>query len=193
MGGIDVNSSASSSVKGLFAVGECANQHVHGANRLGGNSLLELVVYGKVAGENAAKYAKSKNYSHQEMKENNAPLVKNTEIEVDFYALREELADLFYAYVGITRDKRALENVLTRVEKFLAQIPLMGAKDTAKIYNTNYIEFLEFKNTLEVSRLILLGAIARDESRGAHFRSDYPDESENFSKNILISKEGIQI
>jgi succinate dehydrogenase / fumarate reductase flavoprotein subunit len=67
----------------------------------------------------------------------------------------------------------------------------MGAKDDSKLYNTNFIEFLEFKNMLELSRYILIGAISRDESRGAHFRSDKPYEDDRFKMHTIISKEGV--
>ena len=67
----------------------------------------------------------------------------------------------------------------------------MGASDSSKIYNTNLIEFLEFKNMLELSRLVLVSAISRDESRGAHFRVDFPFEDEKFASHTIIDKDGV--
>lgn len=197
MGGIEVDDKSCTKVKGLYAVGECANHRVHGANRLGGNSLLELVVFGKQAGVNAAKYAFSI-HSHSEHRneqsdEKLVPMLQrgNVNPEIDFYKIREELGSIFYKNVGISRDKRILESVLVKVKNYIAQLPKMGVKDRSKLYNTNLIEFLEFKNMLELSRLILKGAIARDESRGAHFRVDFPNEDEKFAMHTIVDKNGV--
>ena len=190
MGGIEVDNNSQTIIKGLFAVGECANHRVHGANRLGGNSLLELVVFGKQAGESAAEYAKEILNYHcpiVEVKDNNS----ESNIEVDFYKIKAELGDLFYKNVGIIRDKNSLEEALKKVQKFISDLPLMGVSDKSKIYNTNLIEFLEFKNMLELSELILSGAITREESRGAHFRSDFPQEDERFKKHTIKDKNGV--
>jgi len=189
MGGIEVDEKSSSIVKGLYAAGECANHRVHGANRLGGNSLLELIVFGKQAGVNAAEFAKnSKKSSSNVVSE---LLVSSSNMEIDFYSVREELGDVFYKNVGIVRDKKSLEATLNVVNGYIAKLPLMGAKDSSKMYNTNKIEFLEFKNTLELSRLVLVGAIAREESRGAHFRVDFPKESELFEMHTIIDRDGV--
>jgi len=193
MGGIEVDKNSSTIVKGLYACGECANHRVHGANRLGGNSLLELIVFGKQAGINAAEFAKTNTPSvlrnpHANM---HSRTKRGSEIEVDFYKIREELGDMFYKSVGISRDKSTLEDTLKTVEEFISKLPLMGVSDKSKIYNTNRIEFLEFKNMLVLSRLILTGAITRDESRGAHFRVDKPNEDDKFKIHTIIDKDGV--
>ncbi|NOR58635.1 MAG: FAD-dependent oxidoreductase [Sulfurimonas sp.] len=196
MGGIEVDEKSSTLVKGLYAVGECANHRVHGANRLGGNSLLELVVFGKQAAQSAVEYAKGFNKTI----DNSAQLqgdkdfiskVKAFSNEIDFYKIREELGDMFYTKVGISRDKKSLEASLVEVKELLSKIHLMGVSDNSKLYNTNLIEFLEFKNMLELSRLVLKGAITRDESRGAHFRADFPDEYEKFKMHTIVDKDGV--
>lgn len=191
MGGIDVGYDSMTEVEGLFAVGECVNQKVHGANRLGGNSLLELIVFGKRAGENAASFCKNNSNKVNISFVPSTKAIKNTAIEVDFYQVREELGDLLYHDVGIVREISVLEKSLLKVESYIQQIPLMGVSDTSKVYNTNKIDFLEFVNMLEVSRLILLGAIARNESRGAHFRSDKPDTDETFQRHMILDKDGV--
>lgn len=194
MGGIEVDESSSTAVKGLYAVGECANHRVHGANRLGGNSLLELIVFGEQAGVNAAKYAST----HPEIEnateideEKFLSKIRSYSNEIDFYKVREELGDIFYKNVGISRDKESLESILTKVNLFLEEIPKMGVSDKSKVYNTNLIEFLEFKNMLELSKLILEGAISRNESRGAHFRVDSPTEDEKFKMHTIVDKNGV--
>ncbi len=202
MGGIEVNKTSETCVSGLFAAGECANHRVHGANRLGGNSLLELIVFGKQAGVNAAEYAKAGSGMHSHAEHGNEENIAVSHLvpkqslgaetpEIDFYKIREELGSMFYKNVGISRDKKVLENTLNAVDEYIAILPQMGANDKAKVYNTNRIEFLEFKNTLELSRLILVGAIARDESRGAHFRVDSPKEDEKFAMHTIIDKNGL--
>ena len=191
MGGIEVDKDSQTCIKGLFAAGECANHRVHGANRLGGNSLLELIVFGKQAGESAAKYAKQITDINL-IKETSA--LENIEYftnEIDFYQVREDLGELFYKDVGISRDANSLEAALKEVDGFLNNITKMGVEDKSKIYNTNLIEFLEFKNSLSLSRLILLSAISRKESRGAHHRSDFENEDENYASHTIIDKNGV--
>ena len=190
MGGIEVDDKSSTIVKGLYAVGECANHRVHGANRLGGNSLLELIVFGKLAGINSAQYAlanPSDSHTEQGCEIENF----NNNPEVDFYKIREELGDIFYKNVGISRDKKRLESTLKKVEEYIALLPQMGSKDRSKIYNTNLTEFLEFKNMLELSRYVLLSAISRKESRGAHFRDDFSSEDDRFKMHTIICKDGV--
>jgi succinate dehydrogenase / fumarate reductase flavoprotein subunit len=200
MGGIVVDEESMTNIKGLFAVGECANHRVHGANRLGGNSLLELVVFGKQAGISAYEYSTcrdvcmhSKVQLDNEEHSSSLALLGNytSEKSIDFYQKQKELGDLFYLHVGIKRDKNSLQKVLDEVQNMKKLLPKMGVKDKSKLYNTNLIEFLEFKNILEISQMILLSAIARDESRGAHYRLDKPDESERFAKHTMMDKMGV--
>ncbi|MFT7004770.1 MAG: succinate dehydrogenase/fumarate reductase flavoprotein subunit [Sulfurimonas sp.] len=196
MGGIEVDNKSSTIVKGLYAVGECANHRVHGANRLGGNSLLELVVFGEQAGKNAALYSKSfdkKIDSSKQLKRDKDFLskIKSFSNEIDFYKIREELGDMFYKNVGISRCKNTLEASLKKVECLLSEIHLMGVSDKSKVYNTNLTEFLEFENMLELSKLVLQGAITRDESRGSHFREDFPQENEKFKMHTIVDRNGV--
>lgn len=175
MGGIEVDKNCMTTLDGLFAVGECANQRVHGANRLGGNSLLELVVFGKVAGIEAVKYSHVNNSA---LHVNNSgeqlflETLKTLPNKINFYEIKEQLGDLFYQKVGIVRNKIDLEMVQKEIQSIKAKLPLMGVTDKSKIYNTNLIEFLEFKNMLDLCELVLEGALLRKESVGAHFRID---------------------
>ncbi len=203
MGGVEVDETSSTIVNGLYAVGECANHRVHGANRLGGNSLLELIVFGEQAGVNAAKYSKHSHAEHgnergielgnESEHPNLVPILQygSANPDIDFYRVKEELGDMFYKSVGIIRDKKTLKETLTKVEDFISQLPKMGVSDTSQIYNTNLIEFLEFRNMLELSKLILNAAIARDESRGAHFREDAPNENEKFKMHTIVDRNGV--
>ncbi len=174
MGGIDVDEHMQSSVQGLFAVGETACSKIHGANRLGGNSLLEIVVFGKLAAQNALKFAR-KNLHDKPAKEqlqNDKNMIADIykyENKINFYEKRELLGKLLYKKCGIVRKKEDLIQALETLHDMKNSIANMGIGDKGEKYNTNLIEFLKFINTLEISKLILEGAIKRDKSVGAHF------------------------
>ena len=194
MGGLEVDENSMTNIGGLYAVGECANHRVHGANRLGGNSLLELIVFGKQVGENAAKFSKDNQINIPFVDNNSRALddIQNYTNEINFYEKQEFLGDLFYLHVGIKRDKESLQKVLDELRKLLQELPKMGVNDKSKKYNTNLIEFIEFKNMLELGEIILLSAIARNESRGAHFMVDRPNEdNEFFKKHTVIDRDGV--
>jgi len=186
MGGIEVDTGSQTRVKGLFAAGECANHRVHGANRLGGNSLLELIVFGKQAGKNAAVYAGSMEGRVPEALSNPPSQTWfNPDATVDFYEKREELGTLFYEQVGLVRDASGLQNAYETVKLLQRQLPEMGVKDRSKTYNTNLVEFLEFKNMLILAEAVAEGALRRQESRGAHFRKDYSEQDPAFAAHSL--------
>jgi len=194
MGGIDVDTKGMTCIEGLFAAGEAANHKVHGANRLGGNSLLELIVFGKEAGKSAAKYANaceehSLSGTQLEMDKNFLSDIRSYETSKDFYEKRESLGTKFYEDAGIKRTQKGLESVLNEVEKIIIGLNQMGPKDSSKIYNTNLVEFLEFTNVLELSQILLKGAINRKESRGAHFRDDTPQKDDAYGNHTLTWKE----
>ncbi|MDF1876286.1 FAD-binding protein [Sulfurimonas sp. SAG-AH-194-L11] len=171
MGGIKVDSESATSLKGLFACGECANHRVHGANRLGGNSLLEIVVFGKQAGVNAALYAKE-NSRTATIKSDETSIIdtiKEYENRDDFYAKREYLGNLFYKNVGIVRTKEELIETLDEVQAIKKNISMFGVSDTSKKYNTNLVEFIEFINSLDVCEVVVKSAIEREVSCGAHY------------------------
>ncbi len=195
MGGIEVNAQCMSSVSGLFAVGECANHKTHGANRLGGNSLLELVVYGRECGKNATEYgSKNPAPSAESMQ-----LAKDTNFvrgvmyftnQIDFYQKQEMLANIFYNNVGLVRDDMGLKAVLGAIRQMQKELPFMGPRDKSKICNTNLVEFIEFGNKIELAEIIVVSAISRVESRGAHYRVDAPVRNDRmFGAHTITWKE----
>jgi len=206
MGGIAVDNNSQTDVNGLFAVGECANHNVHGANRLGGNSLLELIVFGKQAGVNASRYAMENSFTcavrneevllgrksatQLEDDKNFILELRSTPSKIDFYEKRSIMGDIFYKHVGIKRNGKDLQNVLDTIYSMQEELPLMSATDKSKIYNTNLVEFIEFKNMLSIAQTILISALNRRESRGAHFRSDALERDDAFKKHTIIYKEG---
>lgn len=168
MGGIAVDHRSQTSLAGLYACGECANHNVHGANRLGGNSLLEIIVFGREAGKNAASEAK-------EIESLSVPSAtpcfldqefKNT---IDFYKYKEKLGNLLYHKVGIVRKTSELEQALGEIETIRSLLGDMGWSDTSQVCNTNKQEFLEFRNILEISEIVVKSALDRKESCGAHY------------------------
>lgn len=188
MGGIEVDTRSQTAVEGLFAAGECANHRVHGANRLGGNSLLELAVFGKQAGINAAALAAKSAALAAPVVVAEAPELGACFKEapnVDFYAEREALAALFYENVGLVREGAGVQAALERVKALRARLPQMGVTDRSEVYNTNRTEFLEFVNMLSVAEAVAEGALHRKESRGAHYRSDFPQQDPSLALHSL--------
>ena len=192
MGGIDVDYALEvNGIKGCFAVGECSNAKVHGANRLGGNSLLEITAFGKIAGENAYKHAV---YASSKPADNSQKEKDSTEIEIlfsqettsNFYPYREALGNLFYEKVGIVRENGQLNKALEEVIAMQIAQKEMGISDKSLTNNQNLIDFLEFKNALLLAPTIISSAIARDESRGAHFKVGFENEDEHFKKHIVL-------
>ncbi|WP_456401698.1 FAD-dependent oxidoreductase [Hydrogenimonas sp.] len=184
MGGIEVDDSHMTKIAGLFAAGECANAYIHGANRLGGNSLLETVLFGREAGANAAGFARengapSYGSSGQfERDRNFVAAVGRFTNQIDFYEKRDFMGKLFYRNVGILRNEMGLKGVLSAVRQMQKELPFMGIVDKSRAYNTNLLEFVEFGNMLELAETVLVGAIGRNESRGAHRREDFPEEDD---------------
>lgn len=195
MGGIEVNEACMSSVNGLFAVGECANHKTHGANRLGGNSLLELVVFGRHCGAKASEYGEKNSPSARE----NPQTAKDTNFvrgvmyftnQIDFYQKQEMLANIFYNNVGLVRDDMGLKAVLGAIRQIQRELPFMGPRDKSKMCNTNLVEFIEFGNKIELSEMIVVSAISRAESRGAHYRVDAPARNDRmFGAHTITWKE----
>ncbi|MBT8349560.1 MAG: FAD-binding protein, partial [Sulfurovum sp.] len=178
-------------IKGCFAVGECSNAKVHGANRLGGNSLLEITAFGKFAGENAFKHtvdAKSTPADATQQQKDTVEIeaLLSQEASVNFYPYREMLGNVFYEKVGIVRENEQLNEALSEVTTMQGTQKEMGIADKSQTNNQNLIDFLEFKNALLLAPTIISAAIARDESRGAHYKVGFENEDEALKKHIVL-------
>ena len=113
--------------------------------------------------------------------------------EIDFYEKQEMLADAFYNHVGLVRENGGLNTALDAIHQMKKELPLMGPKDKSKICNTNLVEFIEFGNKIELAEIIAECAIARAESRGAHYRGDIPTRNDDMfgTHTITWKKEGV--
>ena len=193
MGGIDVDYALEvTGIKGCFAVGECSNAKVHGANRLGGNSLLEITAFGKFAGENAYKhavYASNKKADDKQLQQDKKEIeaIYEKENSLNFYEKRESLGKLFYEKVGIVRDNVNLTKAMEEVIAMQVMQKKMGLSDKNRENNTNLIEYLEFQNALLLAPTIISAALARDESRGAHYKVGFEtQDDEKFKQHIVL-------
>jgi succinate dehydrogenase / fumarate reductase flavoprotein subunit len=195
MGGIRVDSETQESrVKGLFAAGECA-AGMHGANRLGGNSLSDLLVFGRIAGLHAANYAKgnelppvSSEATSAAIEEALAPF--NRSEGPNPFLLHEDLKDKMQSYVGIIRS----EEDLTKGLEHLARLKVESERtkiEGNRHYNAAWHQTIDMRNMLIVSEAMAKAALARKESRGGHAREDFPKMDEaHFSKVNIVSRAG---
>ena len=180
-------------VPGLFAAGETACVSLHGGNRLGANSLLETVVFGRRAGRCAANYAKTLPTPH----------MSHTTIEPDRQlvntilarpgqgerpaALRLEMGTTMNRHVSVFREQEGMETAYQRIQGLKARWPGITIQDKGHIFNTGLVAALELGFMLDCAEAIIVGALTRKESRGAHFRTDYLDrDDEQWLKHILL-------
>jgi succinate dehydrogenase / fumarate reductase flavoprotein subunit len=195
MGGIRVNGDTQmSSIPGLFAAGECA-AGINGANRLGGNSLSDLLVFGKRAGEYAAEHARTVSPSRID---DGAVQRAIAEVLAPFdrpsgenpFAVQHELQAMMQDLVGIVRREDEMRQALVRLEALKARAAGVGVVGHRE-YNTGWHTAIDLRNLLIVSEAITRAAIERKESRGGHFRDDYPDKDKTFgSVNVVVRKTG---
>ncbi len=191
MGGIKVDSETNSTnVKGLFAVGEAA-AGVHGANRLGGNSLADLLVFGKYVGINAAEYAKKANLEKIPDNEVKEEIKRVSEFinpnGTNPYSLTEKLRKTMSENVGIVRNEQNMQKALSVILDIKKEYKNIGVAGNLQ-YNPGLLQCLELHSMLEISELLVRGAIMRKESRGAHYRSDFPKKDRKWLKNIVFKK-----
>jgi succinate dehydrogenase / fumarate reductase flavoprotein subunit len=199
MGGIPTNKfgevvidDKNTPLPGLYAAGECACVSVHGGNRLGTNSLLDLVVFGKHAGLKAAEYA---NQSEFETLPNEAELSTKTQLETlkngsgkeNVFKLSNELKKVMFADVGIYRNEKDMQAALEKVRELKERFKDITVGDTGKIFNTELLNAWELGNMLEIAEVVAASALNRKESRGGHSREDYPErDDKNWLKHTLI-------
>src|SRR5215208_2579781 len=184
---------------GLYAAGGCACVSVHGANRLGTNSLLDLVVFGKHAGLKAAEYAKQADYqSLSSEAEAGAKaqfeMLRNGTGKENAFTISTEMKKVMFEDVGIYRTGSIMESALDKILELKDRFKDVRVSDTGKIFNTELLNAWELGNMLDVSELVTVCAMNRTESRGGHTREDYPDrDDKNWLKHTLACKENGKI
>lgn len=203
MGGIDTDKDAKTIIKGLYAAGEAACVSVHGANRLGGNSLLECVVFGKIAGENAAKYIKEEKPDNSDAeKAINEELedakkwiegLRNANGPNDPFEILYTLKNTMTQKVGVFRKeedlKEAVETIRELKRKFYEEGIYLKNRD--KRFNRELERVIYLQGMLDIAECIAYGALERKESRGAHYRVDYPKrDDKNWLKHSLYWFQG---
>ncbi len=186
-------------VPGLYAAGECACVSVHGANRLGGNSLLDLIVFGRAAGRHMLETLHDNPYAR--------PLPENVAEgslarlarwgrrgSERVAAVTADLRRTMQTNCGVFRTDSVLREGLAELDALEARLAHAGLSDTSRVFNTARIEALELENLIGVARATLVSALARSESRGAHTREDHPQrDDENWLRHTLYTRDGDQV
>ncbi|AEH06252.1 fumarate reductase (CoM/CoB) subunit TfrA [Methanothermococcus okinawensis] len=197
MGGIKINEKCETNIKGLFACGEVTGG-IHGANRLGGNALADTQVFGAIAGRSAGEFAEESEFDLKDIEDyvNKVIMDINNELEnkknnpsisYNVFELIEELRYIMWNYVSIVRNEEGLKKALLEIKNL---------RDKAENININGIieiqKYFELKNMITVAEIIIKCALERRESRGAHYRSDYPETKDEWKGNLVVCNNNIK-
>jgi fumarate reductase flavoprotein subunit len=181
MGGVVFKADTSTDLPGLFAAGEDTGG-VHGANRLGGNGVANSTVFGGIAGDTMAQYVNGRALLDYDLSaiektitEHRKPL---TQAAGDIEFIRDELADCMWDQVGILRNRNDLEAARDRLNRLDEMLQTMGVGDTNPAFNLTWQDWMNLRNLLLVSKTVVEAALARENSRGAHYREDFPEEGD---------------
>jgi len=195
MGGIMTDNGGATPVAGLYAAGECACVSVHGANRLGGNSLLETIVFGRRAGRKAAEYCLNTDYAAFP----DSSLGAAAALIADIFGrddgeaqnvIRDEMTQTMVEYAGVYRNREKLTTGLEKIKKLQERYKSVTLTDKSDYFNSEILSVLELGHMLDIAETILLGGLEREESRGSHSRTDFPKrDDENWLKHTLVTKD----
>ena len=187
MGGIDTNKDGSTNLPGLFAAGECACVSINGANRLGSNSLTEILVYGTRAGNAAAVFAKEHSEidiaALEKLRDEEKSRITDNYLQKDggserIANLRQEMHLVMEEHVGIFRSESGLKKASSKIEELKDRFSSIITEDKSKNFNTELISALELENMLDIAEAIIFSALARRESRGSHQRTDFQERDD---------------
>jgi fumarate reductase flavoprotein subunit len=193
MGGLVCNVDTSTELPGLFVAGEDSGG-AHGANRLGGNGVANSTVFGGIAGETMAAW----------VVENSGPRMPDESVldaELaraqhpftrpggDTNALRERLMDAMWDDVGVLRDKAGLERGLAKLAAIEGELGAAGVPDGDRAFNLTWHDWLNMQSLMDISKVITLAALARENSRGAHYREDFPDEGDLATSTFTVARQ----
>lgn len=194
MGGIWCQEDGSTDMPNVFACGECAYTGVHGANRLGGNSLLEAAYFGKVAGRSAAKAAKKGifhpiDYAHVANEMRYVDTIVEGENRFNINTMRRNLGNILYGNVGVFREHDSLVKALEYIHYLMKRSSGLCCVNKERSNNVELMSIIELRNSLTVAEAMTMAALAREESRGSHYRNDFPDQRDKeYRVNTLIKR-----
>ena len=178
---------------GFFAAGECACVSVHGANRLGTNSLLDATVFGERTGRSALKYAKNAEFSELNESHQKARVLNQVE-EIfqrdgseSYNDVRNEMKEVMMAKCGVFRDEEKLKSCIATIQALKERYKKGKVTDKGQLFNTEVYEIIELGNMLDMAEIISTAALARKESRGGHYRTDFPKrDDQDYLKHTLV-------
>ncbi|MBC7702295.1 FAD-binding protein, partial [Aquabacterium sp.] len=195
--GVGENRKHNEIINGLYAVGECSCVSVHGANRLGTNSLLDLLVFGRAAGNHIVDFnLKSKHHKPLPKDAADKTLARlarldgatNGEYSQD---VANDIRASMQNYAGVFRTQKTMDEGVRQIAALRERVKSIGLKDNSKVFNTARIEALEVENLIEAAQATMVAAATRAESRGAHAHDDFPNrDDENWMKHSLWYSEG---
>jgi succinate dehydrogenase / fumarate reductase flavoprotein subunit len=186
-------------VNGLYSIGEAANVSVHGANRLGGNSLLDLVVFGRAAGRhinNDVSKSSQSSLSKENVEQSIMPLVKLQETKAgeSVFALKAEMQNIMQSYFGVYRNETLMKEGIEKLKSVTEKTKKIHLGDKSNQFNAERVEILEYLNLLDIANSTAYSALERKESRGAHAREDYPErDDENWLCHSLYFKNNDEV
>jgi succinate dehydrogenase / fumarate reductase flavoprotein subunit len=197
MGGIDVvdYKTCATAIDGLYAAGECSCISVHGANRLGGNSVAEVVFFGRQAGKAALEAARTREFAPVDQLESlvsqwkeRFDAMRSRTTGKDIFAVRDRMAEAMWNDVGIFRDGPKMAEAEKIIDECIADYRDVCIGDDSKVYNSAFLNYVEVGNVLLIAKSVVMGARARKESRGSHARADYPHrDDKQYLKHTLVS------
>lgn len=184
MGGVRTNAWGETDLPGLFAAGECACVSVHGANRLGGNSLLETIVFGRRAGTRAAESIHdlappAVPAGILEAEEQRLHTLLTNPGPERAWQIRDDLGKTMSLNLGIFRTKQSMQEALDAIQALKVRGQQMCVQDKGRVFNTDLIQALELQCLLDIADTIVVSALGREESRGAHYRADFPTRNDS--------------
>ncbi|MFT8871672.1 MAG: FAD-dependent oxidoreductase [Sporolactobacillus sp.] len=196
MGGIHVSDykTLATPIEGIHAVGECCSVSIHGANRLGGNSVADVVLFGKYAGLGARQTAEHRDFAptaklEDDRKQWQAEFdrMREKKTGIKFFDIRDKMAHAMWYNVGIFRTESEMAEALKTIDEAMEAYKDAYIGDSAEAYNMAFMNYVELGNLLKLAKAVALGAINRKESRGSHSRADYPQRDDaNFLKHTLV-------
>ena len=199
MGGLIFKADCSTQLPGLFAAGEDTGG-VHGANRLGGNGVANSTVFGGIAGEEMARWVKSQvlqecnmDEVYASIKAHEAPLARPAG---DIEAIRDALAECMWNDVGISRTKESLLQARIKLDDLGQQLDQIGVGDIQRQYSITWQDWMNLNNLILVSKSVTEAALSRENSRGAHYRDDFPDPGSlenSYFTAVHLNEKGLQI